>query len=123
MNKETILKVLITTLTERVHLDPEGYPVIPAKDVEIELLSAYIADRLSQDWVKVEDRLPELDKEVLLFDDWRKKEGKPGDIRTGYLSEFTTRKTSEGEKKYCEWGGTEFAFNITHWMPLPQNPD
>lgn len=44
------------------------------------------------------------------------------DIRVGYLREFVTRKSSSGLVTIEEWGGTEFAFNITHWMPLPKPP-
>jgi hypothetical protein len=46
-------------------------------------------------WVAVSERLPELDKNVLLFDDWKTTDGEQRkDIRIGYLSDFTTRKTS-----------------------------
>lgn len=75
------------------------------------------------EWISINDRLPNLEESVLLFDDWKttdKEERK--DIRLGYLSESTTRKTSNGISVSCEWGGTEFAFNITHWMPLPEPP-
>lgn len=74
-------------------------------------------------WVAVTERLPELDENVLLFDDWKTTDGEQRkDVRIGYLSEFTTRKTSDGLSHYCEWRGTEFAFNITHWMALPEPP-
>lgn len=74
-------------------------------------------------WIKVEDQLPEIEQEVLLFDDWKTTDGESRkDIRVGYLSEFTTRKDAYGIKNSCEWGGTEFAFNITHWMKLPSPP-
>lgn len=74
-------------------------------------------------WVAVVDKLPELEKEVLLFDDWKTHTGEDRkDIRVGYLESFTTIKTREGIRHNCEWKGTEFAFNITHWMPLPPPP-
>jgi len=74
-------------------------------------------------WIAVSDRLPELDESVLLFDHWGSHDKEmQTDIRVGYLSEFTTRKTSGGVTHSCEWGGTEFTFNITHWMPLPKPP-
>ena len=72
------------------------------------------------DWISVKDKLPELDQDVLLYDDWQT--DKKGDMRVGHLSEYTTRKTSSGIDHFCDWGGTEFAFNITHWMPLPEPP-
>jgi hypothetical protein len=74
-------------------------------------------------WVAIKERLPELEQDVLLFDDWKTTDGeRRQDIIVGHLSEFTTRKTSEGLTYYCEWRGTEFAFNITHWMALPEPP-
>lgn len=74
-------------------------------------------------WIDVNDRLPEFETDVLLFDNWKSRDGKQmKDIRVGYLSEYTKLKSSNGEVVSCEWKGTEFAFNITHWMPLPPTP-
>jgi hypothetical protein len=78
---------------------------------------------MMSEWISVKDKLPELEQYVLLFDYWKSSEGKEyKDMRVGYLDEYTTRKTSEGLTHSLEWKGTEFAFNITHWMPLPQPP-
>lgn len=75
------------------------------------------------EWISVKDRLPELEENVLLFDYWKSVSGEQmEDIRVGYLREFVTRKSSSGLVTIEEWGGTEFAFNITHWMPLPKPP-
>lgn len=75
------------------------------------------------EWISIKDKLPELDETVLIFDDWKSSDGsRIKDIRVGHLSEFTTKKTSSGITHNCEWKGTEFAFNITHWMPLPTPP-
>lgn len=75
------------------------------------------------EWIKVTERLPDLEENVLLFDKWKSKDGTINeDQRIGYLREFTTRKSKDGTVHSCEWGGTEFSFNITHWMPLPTPP-
>lgn len=76
------------------------------------------------EWINVNDRLPEFDEKVLLFDDWEATDSKTKykDVRVGYLAEYTRRKTSDGVYTSIEWGGTEFAFNITHWMPQPEPP-
>lgn len=48
------------------------------------------------------ERLPEMEVEVLLFDDWKCTDGeRRQDMKVGYLSEFTTRKT--GKAYNCEW--------------------
>jgi hypothetical protein len=74
-------------------------------------------------WISVKERLPEYEVDVLLFDDWKSNDGKIyKDVRVGYLREVITRKGSDGIYNTCEWGGTEYAFNITHWMPLPEPP-
>ena len=74
-------------------------------------------------WVAVSEKLPEMEVDVLLFDDWKTTDGeRRQDMKVGYLSEFTTRKTADGIAYSCEWRGHEFIFNITHWMPLPEPP-
>ena len=74
-------------------------------------------------WVAIEDKLPELEKNVLIFDKWETTNGETReDMKVGYLESYTTYKTSNGIAKHCEWGGTEFIFNITHWMELPSPP-
>lgn len=75
------------------------------------------------EWIDIKEKLPELEKDVLLFDNWKNTDGEVRqDIKVGYLSEFTTRKTLEGVTHCCEWSGHDFLFNITHWMPLPKPP-
>ena len=74
-------------------------------------------------WINLNERLPELEESVLLFDDWQTSDNRSRkDIRIGFLREYTTMKTIKGIAFSCEWGGTEYAFNITHWMPLPEPP-
>jgi len=78
---------------------------------------------MKDNWISIEDRLPELDQAVLLFDYWKDSNDVcHKDIRVGYLTEYTTRNTSKGISRNCEWGGCEFLFNITHWQPLPEPP-
>ena len=80
--------------------------------------------RERMEWISIKDELPEIEEFVLLFDDWQSSSGeKYKDVRVGYLDSFTTMKSSQGIDRSCVWGGTEFAFNITHWMPLPEPPN
>lgn len=73
------------------------------------------------EWISVKERLPDFDCEVLLYDDWEYEGKSRSDVRVGSLKEVTQRKTSSGITNYPEWG-CEYAFNITHWMPLPPPP-
>lgn len=74
-------------------------------------------------WISVKDAFPKFEQDVLLFDDWTTAEKeRRQDVRVGYLVEITTRKSNDGIVQTGEWRGTEFAFNITHWMPLPEPP-
>lgn len=69
-------------------------------------------------WISVDDRIPELEKPVLLFSETK-------DTFTGFL-----RKTSEDDIHFCignEYTSWDYMFNpdigtITHWMPLPEPP-
>lgn len=63
-------------------------------------------------WISVEDKLPELDKEVIILD-----KGKHIDI--DFLMD-------DGEGGYFWWKSDESICceddEITHWMPLPELP-
>ena len=75
------------------------------------------------EWIAITDRLPELEVQVLVYDQWESMDGEiMEDMRVAYLSEYTTRQNSSCITSICEWAGCEFAFNITHWMPLPKPP-
>ena len=74
-------------------------------------------------WISVDERLPEIEQDVLLFNSWKNKSGELVEsMLAGYLSEFTTRKTAGGVVNSCDWRGSEYIFNITHWRPLPKPP-
>ena len=74
------------------------------------------------EWIPVTTSLPDFEVDVLLFDDWITREGDSRkDIRVGYLKQVISYKTNKGVENHPEWG-TEYAFNITHWMPLPEPP-
>lgn len=70
------------------------------------------------EWVRVDDRMPELEKPVLLLSEAE-------DIITGFL-----RKIREDDIYFCignEYTSWDYVFNydigtITHWMSLPEPP-
>lgn len=76
------------------------------------------------EWVSITEQLPELQVDVLLFDDWRN--GRAGNqhtqMKVGRLVEITTRQTANSTAVSCEWHGDDVFINITHWMPLPHPP-
>lgn len=83
-----------------------------------EILALIKAGRAASGWVSVEERLPEEDKYVLLFD------GK--DLRVGML----THETGTWEESYHKvqyWIDTDENWTpdfeeVTHWMHLPTPP-
>lgn len=69
-------------------------------------------NRRADEWVHVEDRLPETDEPVLL---WTKPwEG----LYYGWLD----RSERTGARLWCDRMG-EFLRGVTHWRPLPARPE
>ena len=73
-------------------------------------------------WISVEDRLPQLDKYVLICVNDR-------DHGAGVHSQVARRIKLEGDSTdgMCDWkanGGPMawFSRNVTHWQPLPSPP-
>lgn len=66
------------------------------------------------EWISVEDRLPELNKIVLIF------------CRSGPLKDhicFIGKLTKDGYEYFTNLSGQEiYSEYITHWMPLPEFP-
>lgn len=60
-------------------------------------------------WISVEDRLPELDKEVLVA--W-----------TDGVIGFAMRIESKYHEERWNWDPVAFGETITHWQPLPEPP-
>ena len=96
-------------------------PAMP--DDDYDLLVGELLQRFSEKWISIENKLPDLEVDVLLFNDWisSNKERNTNKV-VGRLVSFTTRKTIDKTVFDCEWAGNEFIFNITHWMPLPIDP-
>lgn len=82
----------------------------------------YLADSLPQEeqgWVSVEDRLPEIKKDVLLYYTIPHKDGKYEYYEVGFLDSVT----NGGTYKHAEWRSKEYdVIKPTHWRPLPAPP-
>jgi len=79
--------------------------------------------KIEKKWVSITEQLPELQADVLLFDNWKTSDGeRRQDMKVGRLVEITTRQTANGTAVSCEWRGHDVLINITHWMPLPHPP-
>jgi hypothetical protein len=63
------------------------------------------------EWISVEDRLPEIQQEVLVY----------RGHHSGLMNTYTYCGNNEWEDDYGYWGRTKDE-GITHWMPLPTPP-
>lgn len=77
---------------------------------------------MKQQWISVADRLPEKNKNVLLFS--KETSTVIGKYLNGlFFTETSIR--SNGNKElgtYVEFSYKVVNFNVTHWMPLPETP-
>ena len=72
------------------------------------------------EWISVKDRLPDFEKEVLIFYPWQGQSGvKYETISVASLEDMTTGKNHLS----THWtDGEHHTVNPTHWMPLPEPP-
>lgn len=77
---------------------------------------------MKQQWISVADRLPEKNKNVLLFS--KETSTVIGKYLNGlFFTETSIR--SNGNKElgtYVEFSYKVVNLNVTHWMPLPEPP-
>ena len=65
-------------------------------------------------WISVKDKLPEYGEYVLVFTE--------GCIAIGCLGEDRFGKNKWKSDGVDEWGDVEILKDVTHWMPLPDEP-
>ena len=71
----------------------------------------------SADWISVEDRLPDDDETVLIFDG--------NNVYVGGYGYVLSRRKKDKKKWYMhnqDWDGMSAESKVTHWMPLPAPP-
>jgi hypothetical protein len=62
------------------------------------------------DWIKVEDRMPERGKEVVVYN-------------AGFVMSAYVRSTEYFKKPVTPWmSNNRPLYHVTHWMPLPEPP-
>lgn len=69
------------------------------------------------DWISVEDRLPDDDETVLIFDG--------NNVYVGGYGYVLSRRKKDKKKWYMhnqDWDGMSAESKVTHWMPLPAPP-
>ena len=118
-------------MTDRERLlDILNKPIFPHELVDpLDAVADYLLDNgvTVQQWISVEDRLPEEDLHCLVFQTYSNK-------RDGYVSlatYFPRFKGLEGDpmnskQAWCkyssEYGYYDVSESVTHWMPLPEPP-
>lgn len=65
------------------------------------------------EWISVEDRLPEYDEEVLIFD---------GRISAAIYTPRDNECDGFMGEGLDSYGNAYFYDDVTHWMPLPEPP-
>lgn len=65
-------------------------------------------------WISVKNQLPEELKNVIVFTE--------GYVDVGYLTEDGFGKRQWKTDSLDEWGDREVLKDVTHWMPLPNEP-
>jgi len=73
------------------------------------------------EWISVKDKLPDFEKQVLLYWKWKNKEGNEYEsYETGYLVQVTARNSSLGITHYPDFRIRDSYDNSnpTHWIEL-----
>lgn len=78
-------------------------------------MALYDAGYRKQEWISVEDRLPENPKDVLCYYRFGRGDGDLGMMFVGTLCYFCFDKNPH-------WQHSETGLVVTHWMPLPEPP-
>ena len=117
MSKEKQIEEMVRELEEAHHkmdvawtnhfIDKVKFPK-PKPEHTLLAEHLYNAGYRKQEWISVEDRLPEDQQTVLTIDT-------EGEMRVCFYE-------TEWEGIFQMHHGLTKIFNITHWMPLPQAP-
>lgn len=101
------------------HLASGGKPD-PAEEVHLDALKMALAALREQEqskWISVKERLPELEKEVLICDlNDERDEGL-------YMDVWSLEDDEDGGVVWADKNGAWYSLDdVTHWMPLPEPP-
>ena len=100
-------------LLENDQLMKQRIVELEARIAELENANKYWFSRAAveekQRWIPVSEMLPEIDKEVLIYDGYR-------EMVVGWLEGFH-------RYKYFRFRDERWHGEVTHWMPLPESPN
>ena len=75
-------------------------------------------------WISIKDKMPELETDVLLLEEYTFKGKLERRVIVGYLYEYSVRSYAGKQTKSYDWhsSGDYCITEVTHWQPLPDFP-
>lgn len=116
-------RIMLDLIIEAKKTDPETGPFS-------EWLAEYLVDHLptliqQNEWVSVEERLPEYNPGTGAKSYWVAKKDNAGNwqMKIAQYCDYGYAMTMDAETEvtWRDWDFTKIA-NVTHWMPLPKSP-
>ena len=78
----------------------------------------WVIEQMQPEWVSVEDRLPEIDKSVIVKTAFFRDRKYETETFIGFMDEYGELYSLPEGESY----GWQFNDCVTHWMPLPEPP-
>jgi YD repeat-containing protein len=110
------MKTAVEILTSKLPSGFQGSNPSIEWEKALQAMEEYACQVSSGKWIPIKDKLPELNKNVLLLEQCKHP-------LVGRLRKIITSKDNDGETQTYQWTSAEFPSNITHWMMLHALPE